>query len=69
MSTVIGPTGAEYRTIAHNVLLNALTKIGLALENLSYVVATGYGRMSVPFAELILAARTARLLSSMSRVE
>ena len=51
MSTFIGPTGAEYRILAHKVVEDALNKASLDFNDLAYVVATGYGRMSVPFAD------------------
>ena len=51
LSTVIGPTGAEYRTLAYKVIEDALDRAKLALDDLDFIVATGYGRMSVPFAD------------------
>jgi len=51
LSTFIGPTGAEYRTLAHKVVEEALDKASLKFEDLDYVVSTGYGRMNVPFAD------------------
>lgn len=49
--TYIGPTGPEYRALAHEVLLATLAKGHLSVEDLDCVVATGYGRLSVPFAD------------------
>ncbi len=51
LSTFIGPTGAEYRLLAHQVLQDALRQAHLFLEDLAYVISTGYGRMNVPFAD------------------
>jgi predicted CoA-substrate-specific enzyme activase len=51
MSTFIGPTGPEYRILAHEVVENAAHAAELELDDLAYVVATGYGRISVPFAD------------------
>lgn len=51
VSSVIGPTGAEHRRLANTVMGDALARAGLVFEDLSYVVATGYGRINVPFAD------------------
>lgn len=51
VSTVIGHTGPEQRHLAAEVLREALSKAGLAPEDISYLVATGYGRINVPFAD------------------
>jgi predicted CoA-substrate-specific enzyme activase len=51
LSTFIGPTGAEYRLLAHQVVRNALSQTHLSFTDLDYVIATGYGRMKVPFAD------------------
>jgi predicted CoA-substrate-specific enzyme activase len=51
LSWVIGPTGAEHRRLANEVMAQALTQAGLLFEQVSYVVATGYGRFNVPFAD------------------
>ncbi|MEK7374247.1 MAG: acyl-CoA dehydratase activase [Thermodesulfobacteriota bacterium] len=48
---VIGPTGAEHRHLANKVMEEALSKAGIAFDELTYVVATGYGRINVPFAD------------------
>lgn len=48
---VIHHTGAEHRRLANRVMEEALGQAGLAFEEISYVVATGYGRMTVPFAD------------------
>ncbi|SEM22032.1 benzoyl-CoA reductase, bcr type, subunit D [Syntrophus gentianae] len=50
-ASVIGPTGAEQRRLANKVMEEALDQAGLAFEAISYVVATGYGRINVPFAD------------------
>ena len=50
-SHVIGPTGAEHRHLANKVMEEALSKAGIAFDELTYVVATGYGRINVPFAD------------------
>jgi len=51
LSTFIGPTGAEYRLLAHQVVRDALRQAHLSFEDLVYVISTGYGRMNVPFAD------------------
>lgn len=50
-SFVIGPTGAEHRRLANKVMKEALEQANLSFEDISYVVATGYGRINVPFAD------------------
>ncbi len=47
----IGPTGAEHRKLANKVMEQALAQAHLTFDDLSYVVATGYGRINVPFAD------------------
>jgi (R)-2-hydroxyacyl-CoA dehydratese activating ATPase len=51
VSSLIGPTGPEHRRLANKVMEEALTKAGLSFDNLSCIVATGYGRINVPFAD------------------
>jgi len=48
---VIGPTGAEHRRLANRVMEEALKQAKLSFEEVAYVVATGYGRINVPFAD------------------
>ena len=50
-ASFIGPTGAEHRKLAHKVMEEALTRAHLVFDDLAYVVATGYGRINVPFAD------------------
>jgi predicted CoA-substrate-specific enzyme activase len=45
------PTGPRPEESGHQVLLEAINKLGLEREDVSYVVATGYGRISAPFAD------------------
>jgi len=45
-------TGAEHRRLANKVLEQALGQAGLPFNEIAYVVATGYGRINVPFADL-----------------
>lgn len=51
VASIIGPTGPEHRKLANKVMEEALGKAGLKFENLVYIVATGYGRINVPFAD------------------
>ena len=51
VSSVIGPTGAEHRRLANKVIEDALGKADISFDDVSYVVATGYGRINVPFAD------------------
>ncbi|MFC2005644.1 acyl-CoA dehydratase activase [Chloroflexota bacterium] len=50
-SRVIGPTGAEHRHQANMVMEKALEQSGLSFDAIDYVIATGYGRFNVPFAD------------------
>ena len=47
----IVPTGAESVNSANKALEDALTSTELSREQIGYVVATGYGRVIVPFAQ------------------
>ena len=49
--SVIGPTGPEHRKLANRVMEEALAKAKLPFDDIAYVVATGYGRINVPFAD------------------
>lgn len=48
---LIGPTGAQHRHMANTVMEEALQKTGLTFDQIDYIVATGYGRINVPFAD------------------
>lgn len=50
-SRVVGPTGAEHRRLANKVMEEALEQANLSFDAISYVIATGYGRINVPFAD------------------
>ncbi len=51
LSAIKGPTGPEHRQLANDVMRAALEQANLQLENISCIVATGYGRVNVPFAD------------------
>ncbi|MCX7912344.1 MAG: acyl-CoA dehydratase activase [Dehalococcoidales bacterium] len=50
IATAIIDTGPESVKTAHAVMEKALSGSGLALRDITYTVATGYGRVLVPFA-------------------
>jgi len=50
-ASVIKHTGAEHRRLANQVTEEALIQAGLSFDEISYVIATGYGRITVPFAD------------------
>jgi predicted CoA-substrate-specific enzyme activase len=51
LSAIKGPTGPEHRQLANEVMKMALEQTNLQLKDISYIVATGYGRLNVPFAD------------------
>ncbi len=51
LASVIGPTGAEHRRLANQVMLVALTQAHIPFDQVDFVTATGYGRINVPFAD------------------
>jgi predicted CoA-substrate-specific enzyme activase len=51
LSFIKGPTGAEHRQLANEVMTRALEEASLQIDDISYIVATGYGRLNVPFAD------------------
>ena len=51
VASVIGATGPEHRKLANRVMEEALASAGLHFDEITYVVATGYGRINVPFAD------------------
>jgi predicted CoA-substrate-specific enzyme activase len=51
LASHIGPTGAEHRHLALRVMDETIKKAGLSFDALDFVVATGYGRINVPFAD------------------
>ena len=50
-ASVVSHTGAEHRRLAYRVMEEALKQAGLSFDEISYVIATGYGRINVPFAD------------------
>jgi predicted CoA-substrate-specific enzyme activase len=51
VASVIKHTGAEHRRLANLVMREALEKAELGIDDITYIVATGYGRINVPFAD------------------
>jgi predicted CoA-substrate-specific enzyme activase len=51
LSTIKGSTGPEYRQLANEVMRQALKQASLQIDDISCIVATGYGRLNVPFAD------------------
>jgi predicted CoA-substrate-specific enzyme activase len=51
LAKVIEHTGAEHRRLANQVMEQGLLQAGVSFEEVTYVVATGYGRINVPFAD------------------
>jgi len=47
----IGPTGAEHRHLALRVMDETIARAGLTFAALDFIVATGYGRINVPFSD------------------
>lgn len=51
VTSTVKHTGAEHRRLANQVMQEVLNKAGISLNDIEYVVATGYGRINVPFAD------------------
>ena len=51
VASVIGHTGPEHRRLANEVMEEALSRASVPFSNIAYVIATGYGRINVPFAD------------------
>ena len=51
IASIKGPTGPEHRQLANEVMRAALNQASLSLDDITYIVATGYGRVNIPFAD------------------
>ena len=51
IASVVGPTGPEQRRLANRVMEEVLKEAGIPFQAITYIVATGYGRINVPFAD------------------
>lgn len=50
-ATLVKQTGPKHRKLAHKTVLELLESAHVALDEVAYLVATGYGRVNVPFAD------------------
>ena len=50
-ASIIQRTGAEHRRLANKIMEQALSQCRLGFDEITYIIATGYGRMNVPFAD------------------
>jgi len=51
LARVESHTGAEHRRLANRVMEQALAQAGLPFTEITCIIATGYGRINVPFAD------------------
>ncbi len=51
IASVVRHTGAQHRRLACQIMQEMLDRTSISLDRLEYIVATGYGRISVPFAD------------------
>ncbi len=51
LASMATPTSAEHRRLAFRVMDDALASCFLSYNEIEYIVATGYGRINVPFAD------------------
>ena len=51
VASTVRHTGAEHRRLAQEVMRETLKAAGISLDDIAYIVATGYGRINVPFAD------------------
>lgn len=51
LAFLVQHTGAEHRRLANKVMEEALIQTGITIDEITYVIATGYGRINVPFAD------------------
>ena len=51
LASFVASTGPEQRKLANKVMEEALAQARLSFDDITYVVATGYGRINVPFAD------------------
>ena len=49
--SIVKHTGAEHRRLASQVMKEAMDTARLNIDDITYIVATGYGRINVPFAD------------------
>lgn len=51
LARVVSHTDAEHRRLANKVMEQALNEANLPFDEITYIIATGYGRINVPFAD------------------
>jgi predicted CoA-substrate-specific enzyme activase len=51
IASIIGPTGPEQRRLANKVMEEALNRAGISIQQIAYIISTGYGRINVPFSD------------------
>lgn len=51
VASTVRHTGAEHRRLAGQVMQEAMKSAGVTIDDVTYIVATGYGRINVPFAD------------------
>ena len=49
LSQCVTSSGGDYRRAAEQAMTSALAKVGLSIDNISHMVATGFGAANVPF--------------------
>lgn len=54
ISFVLLPTGPQSEKMGSQVLMQALNRVGLSKEEVQYIIATGYGRVRVPFTNEVI---------------
>lgn len=51
LGKIVKHTGAEHRKLANEVIGSLLKQVDISIDDITYLVATGYGRINVPFAD------------------
>ena len=51
IASIIRHTGAEHRRLVGQIMQEVMNTAGLTIDDIKYIVATGYGRINVPFAD------------------
>jgi len=68
LSSIIIPTGASSKKAADKTFNQILTEHKLSERDIDYVIATGYGRVKVPFANEVVTA-TLKALTIISQMQ
>jgi predicted CoA-substrate-specific enzyme activase len=51
VASIVRHTGAEHRRLASQIMQEVMDKLGIYIGDIEYIIATGYGRINVPFAD------------------